>query len=98
MIPKTVVIPTVMARLAKLPLGHGLDLRTYKRNRSVQIIRKTENLFTVTQNGFNQASFAVSTEKLPRLLTTLLKQEFPRSQSVRIYTVAEGGREIPRKI
>ena len=29
MIPITTVIPTVLARIKKLPLGHGLDLRTY---------------------------------------------------------------------
>ncbi|MBF0368991.1 MAG: hypothetical protein HQL52_05970 [Magnetococcales bacterium] len=98
MIPITTVIPTVMSRLKKLPLGHGLDLRTYKRNRSVLIIREAEEKLSVIQNGFGQERFETSTSNLPRLLKKLLKKEFPRSNKVRIYSVDESGREIPRKI
>ncbi|MBF0195893.1 MAG: hypothetical protein HQL71_15140 [Magnetococcales bacterium] len=98
MIPITTVIPTIKNRIKKLPLGYGIDLRTYKRNRSVLIIRETDDMFTVIQNGFGKGQFEVSTAELPRLLKGLLKKEFPRSNKVRLYSVDKGGREIPRKI
>lgn len=98
MIPITTVIPTVMLRIKKLPLGHGLDLRTYKRNRSILIVRKSEDSLTVVENGYGQEQFEVPASKLPRLLKSLMKKEFPRSNKIRLYAVDEGGREIPRKI
>jgi hypothetical protein len=98
MIPITTVIPTVLRRIKKLPFGHGLDLRTYKRDRSILITRKTDDRFTVIQNGFGKEQFEVSTTELTRLLKGLLKKEFPRSNKVRLYSVDDGGREIPRKI
>jgi hypothetical protein len=98
MIAITTVIPTVISRLKKLPFGHGIDLRTYKRNRSVLIIRETDDRLTVVQDGFGKERFEVSITDLPRLLKKLLKKEFPRSNKVRLYSVDSGGREIPRKI
>jgi hypothetical protein len=98
MIPITTVIPTVMSRIKKLPFGHGLDLRTYKRDRSILITREADDRFTVIQDGFGKDRLDTSTAKLPRLLKKLLKKEFPRSNKVRLYSVDEGGREIPRKI
>ena len=42
MIDKTKIIDTVLERLEKLPLGHYLDLKTYKRNRTVIIVKIDE--------------------------------------------------------
>ena len=40
MIDKTKIIDTVCERLEKLPLGHYIDLKTYKRNRTVIIVKR----------------------------------------------------------
>ncbi|MBF0381961.1 MAG: hypothetical protein HQL69_13140 [Magnetococcales bacterium] len=98
MIPITSVIPTVMSRIKKLPMGHGIDLRTYKRNRSVLIVRRSNDEFEVIRNGFGKEQFNATAKEIPRLLKGLLKKEFPRSNKVRLYSVGEDGREIPRKI
>ena len=39
MIDKEKILDTVTERLKNLPVGHYLDLRTYKRNRSVIIVK-----------------------------------------------------------
>lgn len=99
MIDKTNIIPTVLARLDKLPVGHALDLRTYKRNRSVVIHKISEQELTVIEDGFGQETFDISPDKLPKLLKTLLRREFPRSTKVRLYDLGpyEPGQTAPAR-
>ena len=85
MISKTRIIETVFKRLEGLPTGHYLDLRTYKRNRSVIIAKKSEGELLVIENGYFKDRFRIKPEKLKKLLKTLLKKEFPRSRKIRLY-------------
>ena len=85
MIDKTKIIDTVCERLKKLPLGHYLDLKTYKRNRSIIIAKINEEDLLVIENGYFKERFRIKPEKLKRLLSTLVKREFPRSHKIRLY-------------
>ena len=87
MIDKTSIIDTVCERLKTLPISHCLDLRTYKRNRSVMIAKLAEDDLLVIENGFFKARFRVRPEKLRKLLKTLMKKEFPRSRKIRLYVL-----------
>ena len=87
MIDKDKIIDTVREKLKKLPVGHYLDLRTYKRNRSVIIVKKGEDNFLVIENGYYQERFHLKEEKLNKLLKTLLRKEFPRSNKIRLYVM-----------
>ncbi len=83
---KTTIIPTVLERLGKLQKGQCLDMRTFKRNRSVAIVCTGDDSFTVIERGFHEESWEGQTaEKVKRLLKTLLKREFPRSNKIRLY-------------
>lgn len=94
MIDKTAIIPTVLQRLKKLPLGHWIDVRTYKRNRSVAFVRTGDDNFLVIQNGYEMQRFTdVPLAKIKKLFQTLLKKEFPRSTKVRLYTMGEYSEE-----
>ncbi len=85
MIDKAGAIPTILTKLKKLPVGHGLDLRTFKRDRSVVILRMADDEYTVKGNGFQQETFATDLKGMRKLLKTLLKREFPRSNKIRVY-------------
>lgn len=85
MLDKAGAIPTIMTRLKKLLPGHGLDLRTFKRDRSVVIRRTGEDAFSITENGFETATFSENIKGMKKLLKTLLKREFPRSNKIRVY-------------
>ncbi len=102
MIDKTKIIDTVLERLPKLPKNHYLDLRTYKRNRSVIIVKKADEELLVIQDGYEKQRFKIKGAKLKKLLKTLLKKEFPRSNKIRLYTMGEfdetEAAEIKRKI
>ncbi|MEN8135059.1 MAG: hypothetical protein ABFS18_05925 [Thermodesulfobacteriota bacterium] len=87
MIDKSSLIKTVLAKLHKLPVGHYLDLQTYKRDRSVIIVKQAAEALLVVEDGFYRDSFAINNAKLKGLLKTLLKKEFPRSNKVRLYTM-----------
>jgi hypothetical protein len=85
MLDKATLLPTLMDKLARLPCGEAVDLRTYKRNRYVLIVKKDSDSFLIVENGFYQDRFLVSSSKLKKTLKVLIKREFPRSNKVRLY-------------
>lgn len=96
MLPKDTVLETALARLDRLPAGHALDLRTYKRNRSVLLRKNPDGTVLVQEDGYAQQRFAaVSRDRLPKLLKTLIRREFPRSTFVRLYDLGEYDPDSP---
>jgi hypothetical protein len=89
MIDKTRIVDTVFERLNKLPVSHCIDLRTYKRNRSVIIAKLAEDDILVIENGYFKERFQVKPYKLKKLLKTLVKKEFPRSRKIRLYVLGK---------
>lgn len=89
MIDKASAIETVLRKLKKVPVGQALDLRTYKRDRSVLILRTGEDTYTVVEDGFEQERFSEDFKSLKKLLKKLLKKEFPRSNKIRVYDVED---------
>lgn len=89
MIDKTKIVDTVVERLKRLPVSHYLDLRTYKRNRSVVIVKQAEDEVLVIEDGYFKEQFRVSPEKLKKVLKALLRKEFPRSRKIRLYVMGE---------
>lgn len=64
-----------------------LDIRTYKRDRSI-IIEKLENGYNLYEDGFEKKEFKnLSQIELKKLLRVLQKKEFPRSNIVRFYVL-----------
>jgi hypothetical protein len=89
MIDKTKILDTVLERLEKLPLEHYLDLKTYKRNRTVIIVKIDEKKLMVIEDGYFKDRFLIKPDKLKKLLKTLLKREFPRSKKIRLYVMGK---------
>ncbi len=94
MIDKATAIPTIMRKLKKLPIGHAIDVRTYKRNRSVVIARTGEDEFDVVEKGFYEDRFLISLDKMKKLLKALIKKEFPRSTKMRMYDLGESEADV----
>ncbi|MFH1703678.1 MAG: hypothetical protein ABIB41_09675 [Nitrospirota bacterium] len=95
MIDKTKIIDAVTERLKNLPTGHYLDLRTYKRNRSILIVKMCEDDLLIIEDGFFKERFRINSDKLKKLLSALLRKEFPRSHKIRLYPM---GRFMEREI
>ncbi|WP_320170900.1 hypothetical protein [Maridesulfovibrio sp.] len=78
-----------MRKLGKLPVGHCIDLRTYKRNRSLLILNTGNGCFRIHQNGYENAIHEAAPESIRKILKTLFKKEFPRSNKIRIYELGQ---------
>lgn len=89
MIDKDVFIQVLIKKAKALPVGHYLDIRPYKRNRSVLLIKKTEDLFKIIENGFYKDEFEVSFKDLKKIFKKILRLEFPRSHKIRVYNMGK---------
>jgi len=81
----------VRARARKLAVGQGIVLLTYKRDRSLTIVRRDEDRYEIREEGFETRTHDTDGAGLKRLLKTLLKREFPRSNKIRVQAVDAGG-------
>lgn len=89
MIDKATALESVLRKLKKLPAGHCIDLRTYKRNRSLLIIHSAENKFTIFEDGYDTITHEAELKCMRKLLKTLFKREFPRSSKIRMYELGK---------
>lgn len=94
MINKDSFIADTLKRLEKLEVGKCLDIRTFKKDRKV-VIEKLAVNYNVYEEGFEKQSFMnLEVQDMKKLLKTLEKREFPRSNKLRVYVVdaKEAGR------
>jgi hypothetical protein len=98
MIDKDVFIKTVLEKAQKLSVGHYLDIRSYKRNRSILLIREAEDRYRIIENGFFQYEFQVAFAEIRQLFKKILKREFPRSHKIRLYAMGPYDKENVQKI
>ena len=89
MIDKATALESVLRKLKKLPVGHCIDLRTYKRNRSLLIIHIKNGDFVVHEDGYETLTHEAGLKSMRKLLKTLFKREFPRSNKIRMYELGE---------
>ncbi|WP_022661332.1 hypothetical protein [Paucidesulfovibrio longus] len=98
MIDKATALEDTLRRLDKLPVGHCLDLRSYKRDRSLLLRRVGPDAFEILEDGFVRERHESDAKGLRRLLKTLLKREFPRSTKLRLYQLGDGDPEQSRSL
>ncbi len=85
MIPIDNFIDDAMRKLKKMEDFNCLDIRTYKRDRSV-LIERVGDKFNVYENGFFKEVFNdVAYDELKKLLKTMHRKEFLNSSIVRFY-------------
>lgn len=84
MIEKENFISTIDKKAKQLEEGQYLDIRSYKRNRSVLLI-KLKDKYRIIENGFRKVDLSVGYSDLKSVFKTIERIEFPRSHSIRIY-------------
>ena len=77
-----------LRQLARLDPPAGLELLSYKRNRSVAVVRLAGNRYQVIERGYVDQEVEVDERGLARLLKIMIKREFPRSRKVRLFRFA----------
>lgn len=84
MIAKENFITTVCQKAQILEAGQYLDIRSYKRNRSVLLV-KLKNGYRLIENGFRKLDINLDFDELKSILKTIERVKFPRSHTIRIY-------------
>ncbi len=80
-IDKGRIVQEIVARLSKLKDGEGLLLQPYKKDRSVYVIRRG-SCCRVLERGFVRKECVLEMNKVRKLLKTVCKREFPRSNKI----------------
>jgi len=93
MLDRATAVQDVMRRLQKMESGDFLKLLTWKKDRSLLLIKHNEDEILVFERGFVEEEFRVKYSKLKKLLKSLLKREFPRSHKIRVRG-GKGSREL----
>jgi hypothetical protein len=75
----------VLQMLTKIDAPAGIELSSYKRNRSISITLLPGGQFAVREHGYVEQELEVDDSGLSKLLKTLIKREFPRSRKVRLH-------------
>lgn len=79
------VLHEVKRNLKNCAIQGGLELMSYKRNRTVAIIKEEGGKFIVVENGYEKAEQGVVEDELLKKLKPIIKREFPRSRKIRIF-------------
>ena len=73
---------TPIDKIKKMSDGDRIELLTYKKDRKVVFVKNDAHLYDVFQDGFETKAFDdVVATKLEKLLKTLQRIEFPRSNN-----------------
>ncbi|RDU70901.1 hypothetical protein [Helicobacter brantae] len=83
MIKNKELIHTCLHHLQTLSLGERITFKTAKKDREISVGRSEGGGYVVLENGFEHRSFEVRSEaELKKILKTLQKIEFPRSNQI----------------
>ena len=91
-------VKKVLNALKKTPAGQGWEILSYKRNRGVAVIKEGDGTYWVRERGYEEQQWQVEERQLPRLLKSIVKREFPRSRTLRIYSVGKEDLDRKKKI
>jgi hypothetical protein len=81
------VVRLVLQKVEKLSPPQGIELLSYKRNRSISVLLLNDGTFLVQERGYRDDEQVIEKAGLQKHLKALIKCEFPRSRKIRLYQV-----------
>ena len=81
------VLRNLLQKLKKLDPPQGIELLSYKRNRSIAVLLLDDGKILVRERGYRDDEQVVDNDILSKHIKSLIKYEFPRSRKVRMYQV-----------
>ncbi|MGL5414557.1 MAG: hypothetical protein ACRDAU_02730 [Clostridium sp.] len=74
-------------KLRRLGVDHGVSILTFKKDRKVSVMKRKDS-YDVIENGFFKETFKNLNEReVRRLLKSMIKKEFPRSNRLHLVVV-----------
>ena len=74
------VIRSLLQKLEKLSPPQGIELLSYKRNRSIAVLLRADNTFLVRERGYREEEQVIDKAGLQKHLKSLIKYEFPEAE------------------
>ena len=81
------VLRNLLQKLKKLDPPQGIELLSYKRNRSIAVLLLDDGKILVRERGYRDNEQIIDNSLLSKHIKSLIKYEFPRSRKVRVYQV-----------
>jgi len=81
------VLRNLLQKLKKLNPPQGVELLSYKRNRSIAVLLIDDEKIFLRERGYREEEQIIEKSLLTNHLKKLIKCEFPRSRKVRVYQV-----------
>ena len=85
------VLRLTLQKLEKMKPPQGVELLSYKRNRSIAVFLLPGATFMVRERGYREEEMTLGQEGLAKHLKQAIKSEFPRSRKVRLYNLENPG-------
>ena len=82
--------------LKKCPEKGGVQIFSYKRNRSITVTKGISGSFVVREEGYHSEIREIDASELSKHLKTRFKREFPRSRKLRIVKTHDDDTSSPR--
>ena len=79
------VILNTLRELKKIQSPGGIELLSYKRNRTIAMLKRQDGDFLIREEGYETEEINASDTDLAKKLKALIKKEFPRSRKVRMF-------------
>ena len=83
------VLRNLLQKLKKLDPPQGIELLSYKRNRSIAVLLLDDGKILVRERGYRDNEQIIDKSLLSKHIKSLIKYEFPRSRKVRMYQVED---------
>lgn len=96
LINKDTVLKDCLRQLKKSAPMTGVELLSYKRNRTIAVTRIDGDNYLIKVEGYINDEFVTPDEKLAKTLKIMIKREFPRSRKVRVFHF-ENPEQLDRK-
>ncbi|BHH82515.1 hypothetical protein [Desulforhopalus sp. 52FAK] len=76
----------LLHHLKRCSVGGGMELLSYKRNRTIAVIKEKADEYRILEKGYVVDEETASNDQLKKKLKKMIKREFPRSRKIRLYT------------
>ncbi len=86
----------VKQHLKSICFPGGIELLSYKRNRSIAILVQEDKTLLLKESGYQKIETLSDPAKLAKDLKVMVKREFPRSRKVRLVKLSHPD-ELERK-
>lgn len=83
------ILQETLRAIKNCPANSGIELMSYKRNRSISLIRLSDTTYLFEERGYQDQQKTIEHDQLSKMLKQACKREFPRSRKVRMFKITE---------